>query len=344
MKATLLFTTLSMLLAVPGVSAMTELETLKARCSEQERQIQRLEERVRQLSGSPAQAAKPVAAASSASSGSHTVRPGESLERIARRNGCTVGRLAKLNGLRTTSVIHPGQKLKLPGQSAAPAAAPAPAAETGVSPLMAGKTHKIRQGETYASISRKYQTSVQSLMAANPTVKATALRPGQVIRLSAETPVKPLATQSSKPAPAMAAAPAQPRSTGHGATSYPISTTRPAPQPVAKAAPQTPAEPAKPAVAPSPAPKPEAAPAPAPAAAATQPAAAPAESTPQESLSPSNPEKKIRSVTIEGEMTYGEFATAHGTDTARLNDLNGLDLTHATVLAKGSELYVPAQP
>ena len=43
-------------------------------------------------------------------------------------------------------------------------------------------------------------------------------------------------------------------------------------------------------------------------------------------------------------MTYGEFASKHGTDTERLNALNGLDLTHATVLAKGSELYVPAQP
>ncbi len=47
---------------------------------------------------------------------------------------------------------------------------------------------------------------------------------------------------------------------------------------------------------------------------------------------------------IEGEMTYGEFATKHGTDAARLNALNGLDLTTATILAKGSELYVPAQP
>ena len=43
-------------------------------------------------------------------------------------------------------------------------------------------------------------------------------------------------------------------------------------------------------------------------------------------------------------MTYGDFAATHGTDTSRLNDLNGLDLTQTTVLAKGSELYVPAQP
>ena len=63
----------------------------------------------------------------------------------------------------------------------------------------------------------------------------------------------------------------------------------------------------------------------------------------QDSPSPI-PDKKIHPVTIEGEMTYGEFATKHGTNPERLNALNGLDLTNATVLAKGSELYVPAQP
>jgi hypothetical protein len=55
-------------------------------------------------------------------------------------------------------------------------------------------------------------------------------------------------------------------------------------------------------------------------------------------------ERRIRSVKIDEPMTYGQFATQHGTDAERLNDLNGLDLTQATVLAKGSELYVPAQP
>jgi hypothetical protein len=43
-------------------------------------------------------------------------------------------------------------------------------------------------------------------------------------------------------------------------------------------------------------------------------------------------------------MTYGEFAAQHGTDTRRLNELNGLDLTKATVLFKGAELYVPGKP
>ena len=87
------------------------------------------------------------------------------------------------------------------------------------------------------------------------------------------------------------------------------------------------------------------------------PAPAPAESKPSEAManhpspasaepapSPSTAEPKIQPVMINGEMTYGEFASQHGTDIDRLNDLNGLDLTSATVLARGSELYVPAQP
>lgn len=56
------------------------------------------------------------------------------------------------------------------------------------------------------------------------------------------------------------------------------------------------------------------------------------------------PARKAKSVMIDREITYGDFAAKHGTDTERLNDLNGLDLNMVTVLAKGSELYVPAQP
>lgn len=55
-------------------------------------------------------------------------------------------------------------------------------------------------------------------------------------------------------------------------------------------------------------------------------------------------EKKIVAVNVEQEISYGDFATKHGTTTERLNALNDLDLTSATILAKGSELYVPATP
>lgn len=327
MKPTLLFATLSMVFAVPQVFAATELETLRARCTEQERQIRQLEDQVQKLkSGTGGQSAAVVKTASVSSatpsaSAIHTVRPGECLAGIARRAGCSSASLAKANGLKTSSMIHPGQKLKLPGTATAQAQpAQAPATRTAVpstAPL-AGKTHKIKAGETFSSISRKNRVSIETLVAANPGVKPTALRPGQVIRLSPGTPVS---------APASAPAP-QVKQAGHLAST--------------PAAPRTPAPTSTPVVAEK---RRET---PAPLAASAPPVSAPATSE-KKAESPAapaipNPEKKIRSVMIEGEMTYGEFAATHGTDTSRLNDLNGLDLTNATVLAKGSELYVPAQP
>lgn len=50
---------------------------------------------------------------------------------------------------------------------------------------------------------------------------------------------------------------------------------------------------------------------------------------------------KFRSVTINRVMTLGDFADEHGTTIERLNEINGLDLPRSTVLAVGSELYVP---
>lgn len=352
MKPTLLFATLSMILASPKAFAATELETLRVRCAEQERVIHNLEEQIQELqSGKPSSVAKSAApaaksTASASAAGVHVVRPGESLERIARRSGCSVEQLAKANGMKLSAVIHPGQKLKVPGGASAPAVAAAvataPPKAPSASPL-AGKTHTIRQGETYASISRKYRVSISSLIAANPKAKATSLRPGQVIRLSGSSGSAPAAAPApSGPAPAVksapqiASAPAKTPVTRLHSESAPIAklNTAPATTTISAPLPTT-------ASASAPASAPAAAAAPAPAKAPEATASTP---SPESATSPANPEKKIRSVTIEGEMTYGEFAATHGTDTDRLNDLNGLDLTNATVLAKGSELYVPAQP
>jgi hypothetical protein len=53
---------------------------------------------------------------------------------------------------------------------------------------------------------------------------------------------------------------------------------------------------------------------------------------------------RIKSVLVTDEIDFGSFAAAHGTTTEKLNALNGHRLKSSTVLAKGSEFYVPAQP
>ena len=308
MKPTLLIATLSLVLGSPTAFAKSELETLRSLCQEQKRQINELEEANERLRGEghethavpakPAAVARPDTAAGSTSS--YTVKAGDTVEKIARSVRTNPEKLAKFNGITTNSIIHPGQKLKVPG--AAAAATSQVAAVKNASPKISGKTHKVASGETLFSISKKHGMSTEALAAANPKVKASSLRPGQVVSLGGQAP-----------ATTMISAPARAK-------------TPPAVQKTPSATPTR--ETAAVSSVPSAVPEIKSAPAP-----ATQSAALAA-----------TPEKKIRPITIEGEMTYGEFATKHGTNAERLNALNGLDLTTATVLAKGSELYVPAQP
>jgi len=44
---------------------------------------------------------------------------------------------------------------------------------------------------------------------------------------------------------------------------------------------------------------------------------------------------------VHKQITYGQLASKHGASTSQLNELNGLSLSKSTMLAIGSELYVP---
>lgn len=333
MKLSLLFAMLTVVFATPTAFAESELETLRIRCSEQQRQILQLEhENTKLRSGdretrpAPAKSeniatitAKTETVATATTGTGYTVKKGDNFDKIARKIGTSPQKLAKANGLTPNSIIRPGQKLKVPGTATA-TAAPAVAAASSPAPNDGRRTHTMKQGETFTSVSRKYGIKVNALIAANPKAKPSALRPGQVINLGKYSASTVAATQPTAPAEKK---------------QLPEPTPAPTPKPPAVAQ-NIPASKPTPAVAPTPA---------IPDAKSTAPAIAAAQTTEKEKQTPAAaPQKKIHAVTIDGEMTFGEFAAKHGTDTERLNALNGLDLTTATVLAKGSELYVPAQP
>ena len=251
-------------LTVTEASASSEVETLRTRCAELQRQVRHLEAENTKLKAAKAEAA--------------------------------------------------------PADVKAPADTPSPQKATVVP--VEGKTHTIQKGETFVSIAKKYGIPIKSLLAANPGVKPTALHPGQVIHLTTTAP----SAAPVKPEPAVVPMP------------KPVV---PMPKPVVPMP--------KPVV---PMPKPVVTPPPA---ATTKPSAAPAAGqsvappkttpgSPQELASSPKPGQKTHAIMINKEITYGEFATQHGTDIKRLNELNGLDLTATTPLAKGSEIYVPGQP
>ncbi|MFT4177622.1 MAG: LysM peptidoglycan-binding domain-containing protein [Luteolibacter sp.] len=271
------------------------------------------------------QAAQPAA---------YTVKKGDSIERIANRNGVSASSLARANGLKPGAIIHPGQQLKIPGRAAAPAATSTTASTP--KPATQGKRYSVNQGDTFYSISRRHGMSVAALMAANPGVKANALRPGMTLNLGkASAPAPATRKPASTPAVAAAKAPEKktvvetPKPAAQKPAAVASATPSPAPTQVTKAGDMLPDVPGAPPSVPL-------------TTAETSPAPAP----PAEPEAATAPLKKeiARPIVIDGEMTYGQFALKHNTSPARLNELNGLDLTDSTLLAKGSELYIPAQP
>lgn len=56
---------------------------------------------------------------------------------------------------------------------------------------------------------------------------------------------------------------------------------------------------------------------------------------------PAVPAADTKPFEIREQIKFGDFARQHGTTTAMLNQLNGINLNEGTVLAAGSELYIP---
>lgn len=121
----------------------------------------------------------------------YTVRKGDTLSVIAKRNDTTIQGLRAANNLRG-DMIRVGQKLQIPGTpGAAPqqvASAAAVTAEVKAAPAAAAPaavTHKVRRGETLWRIASRYGTSVNRIRADNG-LAGDFLQVGQVLRLSQE--------------------------------------------------------------------------------------------------------------------------------------------------------------
>ena len=94
------------------------------------------------------------------SPGTHVVRSGESLSRIAGRYGTTVTAIKSANRLKGDR-IHAGQRLTIPGADNA-------------------STHLVRSGENLAVIAGRYGVTVKALRRANQ-LSGDIIRPGQVL-------------------------------------------------------------------------------------------------------------------------------------------------------------------
>lgn len=150
------------------------------------------------LSGSsaPATSTSTPARQTSSTSGTYTVKAGDTISKIAVSNNTTISALVSANNLSNPNRIYAGQTLKLSASASAPApttstpaATPAPAS----TPASTG-TYTVKSGDTLSGIAARHSTTVSALTSLNG-LRSTVIYPGQSLKVSGST------ASSSAPAP-----------------------------------------------------------------------------------------------------------------------------------------------
>ncbi|WP_179492808.1 LysM peptidoglycan-binding domain-containing protein [Microbacterium immunditiarum] len=124
----------------------------------------------------------------------YAVRAGDTISAIARRHGVPTAAVLAANGLNWSSIIYPGQVVKIPAggtAATAPAPAPAPAPGPAPSPARPGASYTIQAGDTISAIARRHGVTTAAVLAANGLGWASIIYPGQVITIPAAAPSAP---------------------------------------------------------------------------------------------------------------------------------------------------------
>lgn len=107
----------------------------------------------------------------------HRVRKGENPSTIAKKYKISIEDIRRANNIRNVKSLQVGQKLKIPTNGKHVELA---SAATTIS-------HKIRKGDTLASIAKQYHVDVDALKAFNHIKKANRLKVGQIIKVPAKS-------------------------------------------------------------------------------------------------------------------------------------------------------------
>ncbi len=111
----------------------------------------------------------------------HKVENGETLYRVARQFGISVKTLMDANGITDPTSVKVGTILRIPGQGQSSSSSSARSTSS------ASGTHRVVAGDTYYSIARKYNISVNQLLSINNRTSKTVLKVGEVLALSGNT-------------------------------------------------------------------------------------------------------------------------------------------------------------
>lgn len=144
--------------------------------------------------------AEPVADVTPAKT--YTVMSGDNLWNLSKKHGVPVSQLAAANNLKASAVLHPGQKLIIPGKApvsaapaSTPAAAPKPAPATKAAPAArtseatprasGGTRHVVKPGESLSVIAKQYGVGTGDLAVANNITDPRKVRSGMELVIPA---------------------------------------------------------------------------------------------------------------------------------------------------------------
>lgn len=219
-----------------------------------------------QPKGTPAAAPAPAPAPAAAAQGKDTryvVVKGDSLWKIAHKNGLKIEELASYNSLKADARLRVGQVIYIPaagtkGVKAKPAktsGAKASAGKTkGKAPKKARATksvpadgiHVVKSGENFTTIARQYGLKLSDIIQANPGVESNRLKIGQKIRLNesaAPAEIRKSPAKKAAPKAAKAKAPAKKAAAPNAEQpAAPAEESAPAAAPAENAAPEAGAE------------------------------------------------------------------------------------------------------
>ncbi|MBG6181521.1 LysM peptidoglycan-binding domain-containing protein [Arthrobacter sp. CAN_A1] len=133
----------------------------------------------------------------------YTVQAGDTISGIALKHGLETGAVLKANALSASSIIYPGQKIKLAG---------APAGETTAKPASntqpsssSGSSYTVKAGDTLSAIAANNGVSLGTVLKANSLSMTSIIHPGQKITLGGSAAVSVATTEITPAAPKPAA-------------------------------------------------------------------------------------------------------------------------------------------
>ena len=296
--------------------AASETDTLRTRCASQDRQITELEKEIDSLHAllaknkvTPQQlaAVTPASAPAVKNTASYKVAKGDSLSKIARNHGVSLNALMSANNGINPNKLRIGQTVHVPSSSAT-------VVKEQVKEVPSSTVAKVETlpapipAATHAEVPEAIVNTKDYVVQKGDTLYGIARKNNTSVANILEQN-QGLDPRKLRPGQSIAIATTQ---TSAVDKKTPTVAKLESAKPAAVAKKQTP-EVAK---------------------------AAPAKQTTQQ-VKHTPKQAKVRTVSVTRQMTFGEFATTYGSSVDQINTMNGLKLTKSTVLAQGSELYIP---